>query len=252
LDTQLTGHPPAGGVPTVPSTAVIASVSPTIITADAGETATEFTHGNGPTVTTAVPVFPSAVAVTAADPSARAFTAPSLPTEITDVSVDCQATDQPPVGGVPVVLSEAVSLPESPSVSAIVEGASVIAVTEPVAVVPLPPVVAPPPPGGGPPELWAPVTEPGPSPPQEMKRTSPATITAATRRRRDRRDEEKAEWWRPAMSGRAEDRSALDERLGALNHTPTARLGKSALREATQLRRPECIHGAPVSPEPRE
>jgi hypothetical protein len=119
LDCHVTGHPPGGVGPTVPSSAENVAWSPTIIVAVTGDTATEFTHGCGTTVTTAVAVCPPADAATEATPTAFALIAPAVDTTTTEVSLDFHATIHPPAGGVPVVVKVAVRALESPTTNVV-------------------------------------------------------------------------------------------------------------------------------------
>jgi hypothetical protein len=145
-DSHVTGHPPAGMGPTVPSKAVNVVCSPTNSAAAVGDTTIEFTQDCGTTVTITDAVFPPAVAMTAATPCARDLTLPAAETTTMEVSLDCQSMFHPPTGGLPVVCNVAVNVLESPSASVVVGATMLIAVTVP-GVVPAPGGVVPPVPG---------------------------------------------------------------------------------------------------------
>ena len=85
-------------VNTLPSeafvTAVSCTVSPTFIEGDDGVTVTELT-GGGFTVTDAVPVLPSDVAVIVADPALTAVTSPVADTVAVEALDELQLTGRP-------------------------------------------------------------------------------------------------------------------------------------------------------------
>jgi hypothetical protein len=120
-------------------------------------------------VTVALADFPPAVAVIVAVPAASAVSAPVLDTETMVASLDCQLVVQPPEGTVPEVLIVAASDAVSPTTSAMVLGATAIAVTVPV----FTPVLVPPPGADGVVTLLG--ASPVPAPPHEPTRSDAAT-----------------------------------------------------------------------------
>ena len=182
---QLTGHPPAGIAPTEPIAVENASVSPTIIVAAGGESATEVTHGCGWTVTTAAEDTPPALAEMPATPAARAVAMPTAEIVTIAVSLDCQPMLQPPAGGAPVVCSVAASFTESPTAIVVVDGVTEMPETLPVAVPPPAGGVPPDAGGGAEPDCSAPVIVLPVSPPQETNSAMPATTIAGGTSRRD-------------------------------------------------------------------
>jgi hypothetical protein len=90
---------------------------------------TDWTYGATVTVARETADFPPADAVIPATPAPTAFTSPFGDTVATDGLVEVQVVIHPPAGGVPVVVSVATMVLESPTTRPIEVGATAIPVT---------------------------------------------------------------------------------------------------------------------------